>query len=135
MNFRRCLLGAPLLAGITLLAVQAHAFELNGAWASNATQCDKMFIKKGKKVSFEPLSDLYGSGFIIEGNRIRGKAASCTIKRGRRMRDSLRLSASCATSITVADIEFNLKIIDDNTVVRVYAEGAGMQVDFSRCAL
>jgi hypothetical protein len=43
MNFRRCLLGAPLLAGITLFGVQARAFELNGVWASNATLCDKMF--------------------------------------------------------------------------------------------
>ena len=42
MNFRRCLLGAPLLAGITVFGVQARAFELNGVWASTrrcATRC------------------------------------------------------------------------------------------------
>jgi hypothetical protein len=134
MNFRRCLLGAPLLAGITVFGVQARAFELNGVWASNATLCDKMFSKTGKKVSFVPMSDLYGSGFIIEGNRIRGKAASCTIKSRKEDGSTVRLSASCSTNVAVEVMEFNLKIIDDDTVSRAYP-GIELQVDFYRCPL
>ena len=70
----------------------------------------------GKEGSFVPMSDLYGSGFIIEGNRIRGKAASCTIKSRKEDGSTVRLSASCSTNVAVEVMEFNLKIIDDDTV-------------------
>ena len=79
-----------LLGSSLLLPVPAHAVELTGAWANQADLCSS--VKKGNGVVFAELSDLYGSGFIIEGNRIRGKAAKCTIaKQGRRYSGANRL--------------------------------------------
>ena len=80
MFSRRLLCLLVLIAAALSVVGQAHAIELNGIWASDPALCDKVFIKKGKQVVFSPLSDLYGSGFIIDGNRIRGKVARCTIK-------------------------------------------------------
>jgi hypothetical protein len=69
---------AVLLFGTAiLLPFPAHAIELTGAWASQGDLCKLVFTKKGNTVVFAELSDLYGSGFLIEGNRIRGKAARC----------------------------------------------------------
>ena len=45
----------PILAlAASLLAVgcPAYAFDLNGAWATDAAVCDKVFVKKDNKVSF-----------------------------------------------------------------------------------
>ena len=132
MNFHRTA-GAALLMGAVLVAFEAQAIDLNGVWASDAALCDKIFTKKGKQVTFGPLSDLYGSGFIIEGNRIRGKIARCTIKSRKEEGSTIRLSATCSTTIAAEQMEFSLKVIDDNTLGRVYPGVSAMQVDFHRC--
>jgi hypothetical protein len=40
-----------------LLTSQAHAFDLNGAWATGADQCKQVFVKKGDKISFAQFSE------------------------------------------------------------------------------
>ena len=63
--------------------------SLTDAWL-----CDKIFVKAGNAVSFRPDSELYGSGFIIDGNRIRGQPAKCEIKSRRESRLVTHLIAS-----------------------------------------
>ena len=98
----------PILAlAASLLAVgcPAYAFDLNGAWATDAAVCDKVFVKKDNKVSFAPNSAEYGGGFIVEGNRLHGQSQSCNIKsrsRSDRVKDdpsSIHVLAACATDI------------------------------------
>ena len=80
MTFRRlAILGAALCVTVPILPVRANAIELSGAWATEADLCSRVFSKKGNGFVFAELSDLFGSGFIIEGNRITGKSARCTI--------------------------------------------------------
>jgi hypothetical protein len=131
MNFGRSLLVAALLTAP--LVPRAHAIELNGTWASDPALCGKIFVKNGSEVGFGPLSDLYGSGFIIEGNRIRGKIARCTIKSRKEDGATVHLTASCSTNVAVEEMEFSLKIIDDNTLGRIYPGMSAMQVNFHRC--
>ena len=125
--------GAAVLIVGTLLALEARALDLNGMWASDPALCDKIFIKKGKQITFSPLSDLYGSGFIFDGNRIRGKVARCTIKSRKEDGDTLLLAATCSTIIAPQELEFSLKTIDDNTVARLFPGSSAMRVDFHRC--
>jgi|ERR1700747_1137235 hypothetical protein len=134
MIFHKLLGGASFLIGAALFVAPAHAIELTGVWATDAALCGKIFTKKGKQVAFGPLSDLYGSGFIIEGNRIRGKIARCTIKSRKQEGETMHLSARCSTTIAAEDMEFSLKIIDDNTLGRLYPGTTAMQVDYHRCA-
>ena len=132
MISRALLPALALVAGVASVA-PAHAIDLNGTWASDPELCNKIFIKKGKQTSFTPLSDLYGSGFIIDGNRIRGKVARCTIKSRKQDGDTTLLSATCSTIIAAQDLEFSLKAVDDNTVSRTYPGSTAMRVDFHRC--
>jgi hypothetical protein len=133
MPFRRSLGAAALLAVALSFVGPAHAIELNGLWSSDPALCDKIFIKKGKQIAFSPLSDLYGSGFIIDGNRIRGKIARCTIKSRRQDGDTVLLAATCSTTIAAQEMEFSLKTVDDNTVSRLFPGSSAMQVNFHRC--
>ena len=118
-----------------LLPAPAHAIELTGAWATQADLCNLVFTKKGNQVVFAELSDLYGSGFIVEGDRIRGKAAQCTITSRKQESDSLELAAACATSIMNQDLHFSMKVIDANNLSRAFPEVPGMTLKYTRCAL
>jgi hypothetical protein len=128
-------------AGLVLTCAQlalpreAGAFELSGAWSTEADLCNKVFIKKGDQVTFTELSDLYGSGFVVNGNRIVGKTAICTIESKQQDGDHLGLSASCATSIMYQNLKFSLKILDDNSIVRTIEEVPGMTVKYFRCKI
>jgi hypothetical protein len=136
MFARRLLAITVMLFGsLILLPVQSHAFELSGAWASQADLCKLVFTKKGNGVVFAELSDLFGSGFIIEGSRIRGKAARCTITSKKQDGDNLELGAACASTIMNQNVRFNLKIIDDNNLDRLFPDIPGMTLKYTRCAL
>ena len=137
MSSVRCLpaVAAMLLALGAMPPIPAHAIELTGAWATQSDLCKLVFTKKGNGIVFTELSDLYGSGFIIEGNRIRGKAARCTITSRKQDGDNLELGASCATSIMNQKVCFGLKVIDDNNISRLFPEVPGMTLKYTRCQL
>src|SRR5262249_48970133 len=119
-------LAAALLATAVALPARARALHLPRARATDADLCHPAFTKKDNQIGFADISHLYGSGFIVDGNQVRGKAAQCTIDSKKQEGDRIELSAACASSIMTQTVEFNLKIIDDNTVNRIFHEIPGM---------
>ena len=94
------LVGAAVMLGSSVLSVaQARAIELTGAWASHEDLCNQVFTKKDNRVEYAEFSELFGSGFIVDGDRIRGKAGTCTIKSRKQEGDNLEISAACASTI------------------------------------
>ena len=69
-------LGAVLISSATV----THAADINGVWASDTAVCNKVFTKKGGRVSFAKDADIHGSGFILDAGSVRGKLANCKIK-------------------------------------------------------
>jgi hypothetical protein len=127
---------AAIFLGVGLmLPVEAHAIELTGAWASQTDLCKMVFTKTDRQVAFAEFSDLFGSGFIIDGNRIKGRSTRCTIKSRKQNGDMLELAASCATSIMTSSVNFNLKVIDDDNIERQFPGMDGMRLKYSRCSL
>ena len=96
---RLTILGAALCAAVLLPPVSVHAIELSGAWATEVELCKQVFVKKGNGTVFAELSDLFGSGFIIDGKRINGKNARCTITSRKQDGDNLEIGAACASTI------------------------------------
>ena len=130
---RLTILGA--VGMVLMLPVRASAIELSGAWATEPDLCNRVFAKKGNQVVFAELSDLFGSGFIIEGDKITGKIARCTITSRKQDGDNLALGAACATSIMTQNVHFSLKVIDDNNLNRLFPDIPGMMLKYTRCAL
>jgi hypothetical protein len=120
-----------------LLSSQARAFDLTGAWATSADQCSKVFVKKGDQINFAQFSEEFGSGFVAVGNEIKGKAVRCTIKSRKEAGDTIDLHAACASDIMATSIHLQIKILDDNSVSRVFQDPdfEGMQMTFHRCAM
>jgi hypothetical protein len=135
LDFLRSARPFVLFGAVLLLPAPATAFELSGAWATDAGLCSRVFTKKGSAFIFTELSDLFGSGFIIEGNRIRGKNGRCTITSRKQDGDNIELAAACATSIMTQNLRFSLKVIDDNSLSRVFPDIPGMTLKYVRCAL
>jgi hypothetical protein len=133
LDFLRAARFVAPLGAVLLLPAQAMAFELSGAWATDAGLCSRVFTKKGNGVVFAELSDLYGSGFIIEGNRIRGKSGRCTITSRKQDGDNIELGAACASSVMTQNLSFNLKVIDDNSLSRLIPDIPGMTLKYVRC--
>jgi hypothetical protein len=111
----------------------AHAFDLTGQWASDQEACSKIFATSGKKAVLRKDSDLFGSGFIIDGNRITGRMARCTIKTTKESGSTLHMLASCATDIMLGNVQLSVKVVDDNRITRIFPGIDGMEVDYVRC--
>ncbi|KRQ90358.1 hypothetical protein [Bradyrhizobium valentinum] len=128
--------GAAIMLGSSVpSAAEAPAIELTGAWATHADLCSQVFTKRDNRVVYAEFSELFGSGFIIEGDRIRGRTGTCSIKSRKQQGNGLELSAACASSIMTQDVRFSLTIINDNNVSRSFPEIAGMSLTYTRCEL
>lgn len=115
----------------------ARAFELTGAWASSAENCDKVFVRKGRsnQITFRNFSGVYGAGFIAEPNRLRGKFDNCSIKSRKDDGQSVNLIVGCASGIMVSNVQFFLKVVDDNRITRMFPGIEGMDITYHRCAI
>ena len=131
----RLLKTLPLLIGAAWCASPCSAFDLNGIWATDPELCGKMFEKRGGEIAFTPLSDLYGSGFVVQGTRIKGKMAQCTIQSQKQDGETLQVAAACATEIMRSDMQFELKIVSEKAISRHFPGMSGMEVTYYRCTL
>jgi hypothetical protein len=128
---------ALLFCGGLLLTSQADAFDLNGAWATGTDECSKVFVKKGDKISFAQFSEEFGGGFIADGNDVRSKAVRCTIMSRKETDDTIDFRAACASDIMATSTNLRLKILDANSVSRIFTDPAfaGMELTFHRCSM
>ena len=124
---------ALLLGSLLVMADRADALDLNGAWASAADQCAKVFARQGGRPGFTEMSDVYGGGFIIDGDQIIGKFARCRIKARKDDGMNVNLIAACATDIMLSSVQFSLKELDANSVARLFPGIEEMEIRYHRC--
>jgi len=129
------MLAAVLLGMALISATDVGAFELTGAWAVSADQCGKVFIRKGRanEIGFTALSDRHGGGFIVEANRVRGKFTTCMIKSRKDEGQTLNLIVDCKADIMLSNIQFSLKFLDDDSIVRQFPGIEGLEIRYYRC--
>jgi hypothetical protein len=113
----------------------AQAVDLNGAWASDASVCKKVFVKNNNKISLTPDSELYGGGLIVEGNRAIGAFQKCTIKSMKNDGVNVHLIAACSTGVMVSDVQLTVKVVGDNQITLNSAEPVNIETPYVRCAL
>ena len=133
-DFRELSATAALLLG-SLLATSggAGAVDLNGAWATSADQGDKVFTRQGGKLGFTEMSDVYGGGFIVDGDQMVGKFARCKIKARKENGPNINLIAACATDIMLSSVQFSVKELDANSIARLFPGMEDMEVRYHRC--
>ena len=123
-------------ASCVLFSWSAHAFDLNGAWTADAQNCNKVFVKKNNKISMTRNSDVFGGGFIVEGNLMRGQAKTCKLMSKKEEGGVLHLIAACSTEIAVLGTqEVSAKIENENRITRIYPSFPEMGISFYRCKI
>lgn len=132
-NYRNAALAALFASACLAMSGSATAFDLDGAWAGDADNCAKVFVRKGRQVSFADMSDVYGGGFIVEGDQITGKFARCRIKAKKDEGKTINLVAACASDIMLQSVQFSLRELDANTVIRMFPGMDGMEIKYARC--
>jgi hypothetical protein len=134
MKTKKLALPAICTAGWIAFGGPALAVDLNGPWATDASVCNKVFVKKGDTISFVQDSDQFGSGFIMEGNKVRGQLQTCTIKSRKEDGSVVHFLAACANDIMASSIQFSARIIDDNTIARIFPGMPDeLSIKYSRC--
>jgi hypothetical protein len=123
-----------LCCACVLFSLSANAFDLNGAWTTNPESCGKIFVTENNRISMTRNSDVFGSGFIAEGDQIRGQAKACKITNRKEDNGVLYLIASCSTDIAVLGTqEISAKMDNDNQLTRIYPSFPEMGISFHRC--
>lgn len=121
-------------AGWIIDSSPALATDLNGSWATDASVCDKVFVKKGNVISFTRDSDQFGGGFIMEGNQVRGQMQTCSVKTRKEDGNVIHFVASCANDIMASSVQFSAKVLDENTILRIFpGMGDDLDLKYSRC--
>jgi len=135
MSRQRRLLAASTccLAALIAFYTSALAFDLNGMWASDTGRCDKIFAGKGKQAAFREDADMFGSGFIVDADRIRGRTANCKIIKRRTEGSTIHMMSSCATDIMLSNVELSLKVINENQIDRIFPGFEGSTFTYFRC--
>lgn len=102
------------IAALSVPVHPAHAFDMTGAWATDAAACERLFVRKGKSFAFRPEFDVSGGGFIVDGPSIKGRSINCTIKQRHENGPTFHLLASCASDVMLSDVQFSVKIVNEN---------------------
>ena len=124
---------ALLIGSLLVMAGRADALDLNGAWAGDASQCAKVFVRQGGRLGFTEMSEVYGGGFIIEGDQIIGKFARCRIKARKDDGMNVNLIAACATDIMLSSVQFSVRELDANNIARLFPGMEDMEIKYHRC--
>jgi hypothetical protein len=124
-----------LLTGLLLCGSAVEARDLTGAWVTNAAACKKIFKGTGSNISFTADADVYGSGFIYQANRLKGKIATCGIKTTKEDGDVINLITTCSTDVALETVQFSLKIDNDNQITRFFPGVPELKTEYHRCSL
>jgi hypothetical protein len=126
-----------LAMSVALIPLEAHAFDLSGAWATQVDQCKEVFVRKGpaNRMGFAPMSEQHGGGFIAEPDRLRGKFANCKIKNKKQDGQTINIVAACATDIMLSNVQFTLKALEADKISRAFPGMPDMEIAYYRCAM
>jgi hypothetical protein len=135
MKLRRIALISVLVFSSIAVVSTVKALDLNGSWATAASACNQVFVKKDGAISFRQDSDQYGGGFIVEGDKVRGQMQTCTITRRKEEGNVVHMVAKCADEIMMSNVQLSAKIIDANTIARVFPGMPEFTLSYSRCPM
>jgi hypothetical protein len=116
-------------------AGDAQAIELDGAWVTNETACSKVFTKRGGRTVVTKDADLYGSGFVIDRDQIRGKVLTCAIKARKEDGGIHHLIAACSNDVALQNFQFSYRPDGDNKITRFFSALPELATSYYRCPL
>ena len=87
--------------------------QLVGAWAPSTEDCDRLFQRRGKALTYRQPVDKFAQAAIVESQQIRLPSAVCRLETATREGGALRLSADCQDSISYTSRTVYIKLRSD----------------------
>jgi hypothetical protein len=126
-----------LVAGVLLLwaapASAASISELQGAWIINSAECSDAFTKRNGRFAFKPNQRNADTSFIINGERIQGARATCTLGSERQTPDGFRAVLDCSTRMMVGALPISFRVPNANTIVKFDPDFPELETTYTRC--
>jgi hypothetical protein len=126
------------LATVLFLMLVAHtagAADINGTWSTDLSSCKSLFVKTGDRVEFAKGAGIAGNGFIVTGDKITGQFSSCTITRRKEAGAILHLVAECSNDVALSSMQFSVKIVSSNEIVRIFPGIDDLNTAYHRCPM
>ena len=124
-----------MLACLGAFTADVLAADVTGAWTSDTSNCSRIFVKTPKGVFLAENADLYGSGFVVEGRKIKGRMANCDIKTIKEEGSTVHLIAACATDVMLSNVQITFKVVNQDRVVRLFPGMPEIEIPYDRCTL
>ncbi|MBZ6074710.1 hypothetical protein [Microvirga puerhi] len=115
------------------IAAAATISELQGAWVINSATCSGAFAKKNGRIAFRPNPRFIDTSFIIDGKRIQGARATCTLGSEKQTPEGLKVILNCASRMMVGPLPVTLRVPDPNTIVKFDPDFPELETTFTRC--
>ena len=71
---------------------------------------------------FDRIPTSTAADYILEGDKLRGQKQTCTITRRKEEGNVIHMVAKCADDIMTSNVQFSAKVIDENTIARIFPE-------------
>lgn len=107
----------------------------SGAWTTEASSCNKIFVKSGGRISFAKDSELIGGGLIIQGGEVQGTGATCRIKTMKEEGELTHMLLGCSTTIMHFNEQFSIRRVNADEIFRLFPNMEGMETKYFRCPM
>ena len=125
---------AGFLAGSTSVSAEDMERALLGAWATSASDCAKLFERRGDNWVFRKPVDEFSQAAIIEPGRILGPAETCEVKHITRANDVLSVTGVCTDSVTYMDQTAQITVKGKDEIVYSPTGDPALNTDLRRCS-
>ena len=114
------------------LGAPAEGADFTGAWTTDKTVCNRVFVKSGARISFTKESELLGGGLIFQGKEIQGTGAACQIKTTKEDGEVTHLILACATTLMRSDEKFSIRSVTADEILRMFPNMPGTETKYYR---
>jgi hypothetical protein len=129
--------GVLLVAGVWFVfgspVSAATISEIQGAWIINSAECSDAFTKRNGRFAFKPNQRNADTSFIINGKRIQGARATCTLGSERQTSDGFRAVLDCSTRMMVGALPISFRVPNANTIVKFDPDFPELETTYTRC--
>jgi hypothetical protein len=109
--------------------------QLAGAWTQSAADCNKLFQRSGRALSFRQPVDKFAQAAIIESQRIRLPTGVCRLERASRRGGALEVAGECQDSISYTSRTAYIKLKSKNEIVFNPSGDSALDTSMTRCLL
>ena len=109
--------------------------DFTGAWTTDASTCNKVFVKSGGRISFTKDSELISGGLIFQGKEVQGTGSTCRIKTTKEDGEVTHMVLACATTIMLSDVPFSVRRVNADEIFRMFPNMPGMEIPYYRCPM